>query len=104
MISEKVEAWRGRHLAPAPDFVLPDSSQYKPAIHTKQANWLSERLALIRSMANYAIQQSAFMAQLYDRGDGAWNPLVVPVKKFVSALGAQVQKEQIRRLNDEVLL
>jgi hypothetical protein len=81
---QNIEAGRGRHLAPAPEFVSADASERSPAPVTKQAR------------CTHAYQQ-AFKGEAYDCGDDAWILLAVMANKVVSDSGKKVQKRQIER-------
>jgi hypothetical protein len=51
MAPEKVEAGRGRHLAPAPDCVSADAPDLTSPLHVTQTHRLAQRYGLERNIA-----------------------------------------------------
>ena len=96
MILNKIEAGRGRHLAPALEVVSADTPEYSRALITKQAE-LSADLLFRWLSSTHAVQQTAFGPELCDRGYGTWIPLAVSVNKIIAALAETIQHQRIER-------
>jgi hypothetical protein len=79
MIFDKIEAGRGRHLAPAPEDVSANTPDYSPALTTKQENRPNERSELIRP---FSCTHSFFPRN----DDDLWVPLGVAANRIVERL------------------
>jgi hypothetical protein len=97
MISQKAEAGRGRHLAPAPEIVSADTPEYSPALITKQAS-SAELFELVRALGSTrAFRRSDFLP-------GGWIPFGIPANAIVERLRFCLTDRTVQRYDDEVLI